>query len=93
MKIIDYYYYIGVKRCVQERTRPRGGNSSVGGASDSWSKGSLVRIPAEAAEEFFLSRANFLCWLLFGVRFTPVLPQWHVKDPSQCEESVGGRLH
>ena len=39
-----------------------------------------VRIPAGAAGEFS-SRINFLCWQLFGVRSTPVLPQWHAKRP------------
>ena len=24
---------------------------------------------------------------------TPVLPQWHVKDPSHSAKSTGGRLH
>ena len=27
------------------------------------------------------SGVNFLCRLLFGARFTFVLPQWHVKTP------------
>ena len=31
--------------------------------------------------------------LLFGVRFTPVLPQWHVKDSGHYCKSAGGRLH
>ena len=31
--------------------------------------------------------------LLFGVRSTPVLPQWHVKDPGYSAKSAGGRLH
>ena len=26
--------------------------------------------------------------LLFGVRFTPVLPQWHVKDPCHSAKSA-----
>ena len=26
------------------------------------------------------------------VRSTPMLPQWHVKDPSHSAKSVGGRL-
>ena len=38
-----------------------------------------VRIPAGAAGEFYFSRVKFVCWLLFGVRSTPVLPQLHVK--------------
>ena len=50
-----------------------------------------VRVPAEAAGE--LSRVNFVCRLLFGVRSIPVLPRWHVKDPAHSANSVGGRLH
>ena len=42
---------------------------------------------------FFFSRVNFLCWLLFGVRCTPLLPQWHVKKPGQSAKSADGRLH
>ena len=34
-----------------------------------------------------------MCWLLFVVRSTSVLPQWHVKDPGHSAESAGGRLH
>ena len=41
----------------------------------------------------FLSKINFVCWLLFGVRSIPVLPQWHVKDPGHPTKSAGGRLH
>ena len=37
----------------------------------------------------FFSPVNFLCWLLFGVCSTPMLPLWHVKDHSHS----GGRLH
>ena len=32
------------------------------------------------------SRIYFVCWLLFGVCSTPVLPQWHVKDPGHCQK-------
>ena len=40
-----------------------------------------VRILVEAAERIFFSRVNFVCQLLFGVRSSPVVPQWHIKDP------------
>ena len=52
-----------------------------------------VQIPARAAGEFLFFRVNFVCRLLFGVRSTPVLLQWHVKDPGHCAKSEGGRLH
>ena len=36
---------------------------------------------------------NYLSRLLFGVRSTPVSPQWHVKDPGHSAKIAGGRLH
>ena len=39
------------------------------------------------------SWVNFVCWLLFGVRSTPVLSQWHVTDPGHSAKRAGGRLH
>ena len=44
-----------------------------------------VRIPAGAAGEFSSPELT-LC-----VRYTPALPQWHVKDPCHSAKSVGGR--
>ena len=41
----------------------------------------------------FFSSVKFVCSLLFGVRSTPVLLQWHVKDPGHSAKSAGGRLH
>ena len=49
--------------------------------------------PDRSGGRVFFSRVNFVCRLLFGVRFTPVLPQWHVKDPGHSAKSAGGRLH
>ena len=49
--------------------------------------------PGRSWGRFFFSRVSFVCWLLFGVRSIPVLPQWHIKDPSHCAKSAGGRLH
>ena len=49
--------------------------------------------PGRSGGRIFFSRINFVCWLLFGVRSTPVLPQWHVKDPGYSAKSAGGRLH
>ena len=49
--------------------------------------------PDGSGGRIFFSRANFVCSLLFGVRSTPVLPQWHVKDPGHSAKSAGGRLH
>ena len=51
-----------------------------------------VRIPAGVAEEFS-SLESTLCADSFGVRFTPVLPQGHLKDPDHYAKSAGGRLH
>ena len=67
--------------------------SSVVRASDSWSKvpGSG---PRRIGERIFCSTFNFLCWLFFRCPFrnTPVIPQWHVKDPGHSAKSAGGRL-
>ena len=46
-----------------------------------------------SSRRIFFSRVNFVCWLLFDVRATPVLQQWHVKDPGHSAKSAGGRLH
>ena len=51
-----------------------------------------VQIPAELAGEFS-SPESTLCADLFGVRSTPVLPQWHVRDPGHSVKSAGGRLN
>ena len=39
------------------------------------------------------SKGNFLCWPFFGVHSTPVLLQWHIKDPFHFAKIAGGRLH
>ena len=49
--------------------------------------------PGVSGRRIFFSRVNFVCWLLFSVRSTPVLTQWHVKDLSHSAKSAGGRLH
>ena len=49
--------------------------------------------PGGSGGRIFFSRVNFVCWLLFGVRSTPMLPQWHVKHSGHCAKSAGGRLH
>ena len=50
-----------------------------------------VRILAGAAGEF--SSLDFVCWFLFSVHSTPMLPQWHVKDPGHSAKSAGGKLY
>ena len=45
----------------------------------------------EKGKIFF--RVNFVGWFVLGVHSTPVLPQWHVKDPSHSAKSAGDRLH
>ena len=41
----------------------------------------------------FFSRVNFPVLIFIQCPFqTPVLPQWHVKDPSHSAKSAGGRL-
>ena len=70
----------------------RGEHSSVDGAPDSWSESRGFDTRLEWQENFF-SRVNFLCWLLVGIRSTPVLPQWHVKYRGHSVKSAGVRLH
>ena len=49
--------------------------------------------PGRSGGIIFFSRVNFAWWLLFGVRSTPVSPQWHVKNPGHSAKNAGGRLH
>ena len=49
--------------------------------------------PGRSGGRIFFSRVDFVCCLLFDVRSSPVLPQWHVKDPGHSAKSAGGRLH
>ena len=49
--------------------------------------------PGRSGERIFFSRVNFLGRPLLGVHSTPILPQWHVKDPVHSAKSAGGRLH
>ena len=35
--------------------------------------------PGRSSRRIFFSRFNSLCWLLFGVHSTPMLPQWNIK--------------
>ena len=49
--------------------------------------------PGRNDGRIFFSRVNFVCRLLFGVRSTPVLPLWHVKDPGHSARNADGRLH
>ena len=49
--------------------------------------------PSRSSGRIFFFRVNLGCWLLFSFCSTPVLPQWHVKDPGHSARSAGGRLH
>ena len=49
--------------------------------------------PGRGGGRNFFSSVNFVCRLFFGVRSTPVLPQWHVKDPGHSAKSAGGMIH
>ena len=53
---------------------------------------SRVRIPAGTAGEFSSPGSNFCADSYFGIRSTPVLPQWHVKNPGHSAKIAGGRL-
>ena len=49
--------------------------------------------PVRSDGRIFFFGIKFVCWLLFGVRSTSVLPGWHIKDPGHSVKSAGGRLH
>ena len=49
--------------------------------------------PGRSSKRIFFSRVNFVCWILFSVHSTPVLPKWQVKGPSYSAKSAGGKLH
>ena len=53
-----------------------------------------VRVPT-GAERKFSSPKSTLCADSYSVcvRSTPVVTQWHVKDPGHSAKSAGGRLH
>ena len=48
--------------------------------------------PSWRGGRIFFSRANFMCWLLFGAFHPPLLPKWHVKHPHHSAKRAGGRL-
>ena len=52
---------------------------------------SRFRVPAGAAEEFSSPVSTLCADSYFGIRFTPLLPQQHVKDPGHSAKSAGGR--
>ena len=52
--------------------------------------------PGRSGRTIFVSRVNFVCWLLFGVLSTPVLTAVASKiiiKKSHTAKSAGGRLH
>ena len=51
-----------------------------------------VRVPPGAAGEFSSPGSTFCTDSYFGIRSTPVLPQWPEKDPGHSAISAGGRL-
>ena len=53
---------------------------------------SRVRIRTGAAGEFSSPWSTFCADYHFGIRSTPVLPQWHVKDPGHSAKCAGGML-
>ena len=72
-----YFTIAGIACWLERRTRDRRAAGSN---------------PGRSGGRIFFSRVNFVCWLLFGVRSTPLLPQWYVKDPGHSAQSAVGRL-
>ena len=53
---------------------------------------SRVRFAARAVGEFYSPVSTFCADSYFGIRSTPVLLQYHVKDPGHSTKNAGGRL-
>ena len=53
---------------------------------------SRVRILAGAVGSFSSPGSAFCADSYFGICSSPVLPQWHIKDPGHSAKSAGGRL-
>ena len=49
--------------------------------------------PGRSGGRIFFSKVDFVCCLLFGVRGTPMLPQWHIKDPGLYAKRGRSRLY
>ena len=63
-------------------------------APDSSSKGCQFESRQKRRQNFLLhSQLCVLTLIPCPFRSTPVLPQWHVKDPCHSAKSAGGRLH
>ena len=86
---VHIYFYLHIYKAPQKEGA---GIALLVRASDLWSKGFEFN-PSRSGRRIFFSRVSFVCWLLFGVHSTLVLPQWHVKDPGHSAKSAVGRLH
>ena len=76
--LVKWLSFTGIACWLERRTRDRKVTSSN---------------PDRSGRRIFSSRVNFVCWLFFGVRSTPVLLQWRVKDLGHSAKSAVGRLH
>ena len=63
----------------------------VGRVPDSWLKGGEFESQQEWQDNFS-SQEWTLCALIRCLFHLPMLPQWHIKDPSHSAKSAGGRL-
>ena len=68
-----------------------GQHGQVGRVPNSWNVAGSIS--GRNSRIIFSSRVAFLCWLFFGVHSTPMLTQWHIKDPRHSAKSAGGGLH
>ena len=53
---------------------------------------SRIRVPTGTAGGCSSPGSTFCADAYLGIRSTPVLPQWHVKDPCHSAKSAGFRL-
>ena len=73
------------------RLESRSWNSLLVSALDSWSKSCEFESWQKRRENFPLQ--SQLCVLTLIVHSTPVLLQWHIKDPGHSAKSACDRLH
>ena len=50
-------------------------------------------IPNRSGRRFLFSQLTFYADFYFRILSTPIIPQWHVKDPGHSTKSADGRLH
>ena len=89
-RILSSGYYVSCKHTLEPSVLYVG-IQRILSSGHGWKVASLN--PCRSGGRIFFSKVHSVCWLLFGVCSTPVLPQWQVKDPGHSVKSAGGKLH